>query len=273
MILVGCSGWSYAEWNSNFYPKSARDEVKYYSEVFDTVEVNSTFYREFDSNTLKSWITRVRSNPRFRFTLKIPQKISHEEMFLNMSNAISDLSRFIESEVAIFQSAGVLGVLLLQLPPRFSRDDPEHLLELMSSVDSIKYKFFVEFRSRDLYNDMDLRRKLNSINVGVVHIDSPDIHLDEFHQDEFKELYYRFHGRNIKDWFSTVQDSQSKYNYSYSNTELEALSSIVKKSTELKDEIFVYFNNHPNGSAPINAMGMLRLLGFETKFGGGRLAV
>jgi len=272
MILIGCSGWNYPEWNKNFYPGSARDQLKYYSEVFDTVEVNSTFYREFNQRSLRSWIAKVRGNPRFRFTLKVPQKISHEDMLSSTSAAISDLEKFMQEEAMPFRDADSLGAILLQLPGFFSRDNTGRLIDVLSSVDRKGFNFFVEFRKRDLYNDMGLRRNLNSINVGVVHLDSPDILLDEFLEDDFRNVYYRFHGRNRKEWFSPVRSDQSKYNYNYSILELESLSSAIKKSMELKDEIFVYFNNHPNGNAPMNAMDMLNILGIGAR-SGGRLAV
>ncbi|MCW6168425.1 MAG: DUF72 domain-containing protein [Thermoplasmatales archaeon] len=273
MIYLGCSGWNYEDWRGSFYPRGTVDQLKYYSKVFDTVEVNSTFYRDFKPETLKSWISRVRENPRFKFTLKLPQKISHEDIFNSTQAAISDLSDFLESEVSIFQEMNAMGVVLFQIPPHFTKGLESILIDILSHVDTYKTKFFVEFRNKALYNDMQVRNKLNQINVGVVRIDSPDILVNDFREDNFGDVYFRFHGRNKADWFSPVQLGQGKYNYRYTKEELSDLSLTVKESIGFKDEIFIYFNNHPNGSAPVNALEMSEMLNLSTGITGRRLEV
>ena len=273
MIYLGCSGWNYDDWRGSFYPRGAVDELKYYARVFDTVEVNSTFYRDFKSATLKSWISRVKENSRFKFTLKLPQKISHEELFSSPQAAISDISDFLESTVSIFQEKNALGVVLFQIPPHFTKSLESVLIGILSHVDTYKTKFFVEFRNKALYNDIGLRNSLNEINVGIVRIDSPDIMLKDFYEDDFGKVYYRFHGRNSAEWFSPLQSGQGKYSYRYTKEELSDLSSTVKESIGHKDEIFVYFNNHPNGNAPVNAMEMSEMLNLSNGVAWRRLEV
>src|SRR6187401_179457 len=135
-VLVGTSGWSYptgrGTWNGIFYPAprpGGFDDLAFYAEHFDTVEVNSSFYRVPTVQTTKSWARRAPKD--FEFSLKLYQKFTHPEMFLEatgMDPADLDRRDVDEFRAAIdpLAQAGKLGALLAQFPASF-KNEPSSL--------------------------------------------------------------------------------------------------------------------------------------------------
>lgn len=115
-VLVGTSGYSYSEWKGLFYPKdmSARDYLRYYSEQFQTTEINNTFYRFPSQSATSGWKAQV--PPEFRFSLKLTQKITHHK---KLANANEEMNYFLEGVAPIFDQ---LAAILVQLPPYLRRD-------------------------------------------------------------------------------------------------------------------------------------------------------
>jgi uncharacterized protein YecE (DUF72 family) len=126
MVRIGTSGWSYpagqGTWNGVFYPKPRPrgfDELAYYAEHFDTVEVNSTFYRVPEAAQVAKWITRTPAD--FVFAVKLYQKFTHPDMYLERSGAtdwspsLVDIDLF-RAGIEPLAAAGRLGALLLQFP-------------------------------------------------------------------------------------------------------------------------------------------------------------
>ena len=156
--LIGTSGWSYptgkGTWNGLFYPatRSKRDgtrdfdELRFYAEHFDTVEVNSTFYGQPRAQVSRTWVERTR--PGFDFSVKLYQKFTHPSMFKDAAlkrapgaeGALLDLlAEVTQSDIDEFRagidplaSAGRLGALLAQFPPSFkdSRASRDYLAQL-----------------------------------------------------------------------------------------------------------------------------------------------
>ena len=115
-ILVGTSGYNYAEWKGSYYPDklSSKKMLPFYAQRLPTVEINYTFYRMPTERLLAGWSEVTPAH--FRFTLKAPRRITHEARL-----------RRSEETTAVFcgaaQSLGPkLGVLLFQLPPSFKKD-------------------------------------------------------------------------------------------------------------------------------------------------------
>src|SRR5713226_8754188 len=80
-IKIGPAGWSYTDWRGMVYPESAGsrfDTLAFVARYFDTVEINSSFYRPPSPQSAKSWIQRVADNPDFRFTAKLYKVFTHE---------------------------------------------------------------------------------------------------------------------------------------------------------------------------------------------------
>ena len=131
-VRVGTSGWSYPSgdgtWNGIFYPEKKSktfDELGFYAEHFDTVEVNSSFYRVPAIKTTQDWVKRTPA--RFEFSLKLFQKFTHPDMFLKATgNDPADLDH---KDVDEFRTAiepiaatSKLSALLAQFPTSFKNE-------------------------------------------------------------------------------------------------------------------------------------------------------
>jgi uncharacterized protein YecE (DUF72 family) len=107
---IGCSGWSYSAWQGPFYPSNlASDWLKFYSSVFDHVEIDSSFYRMPNGVTVKNWSKQTPEN--FRFAAKFPKVITHDKRLRDVSR---ELEYFFQSMLPLKDKALAL---LIQLPP------------------------------------------------------------------------------------------------------------------------------------------------------------
>src|SRR4030042_688766 len=127
-IYIGTSGWSYPKgegtWNGYFYPGGKINELEYYSQFFNTVEINSSFYRPPDPGFVYNWARRV--PPGFLFTVKLWQKFTHPKMY---REATGEAAVIAESDIDLFKKCleplvktRKLGALLAQFPPSFKND-------------------------------------------------------------------------------------------------------------------------------------------------------
>ena len=120
-IRIGPAGWSYADWEGIVYPREKSkgfDHLVYLSRYFDTIEINTTFYRPPTQKMTDSWIRRTSHNPQFQFTAKLWQKFTHEAGKI----AASDVNLYKEGMSPLFDS-GKLGAVLVQFPWSFKNED------------------------------------------------------------------------------------------------------------------------------------------------------
>lgn len=267
---VGTSGWSYPSgkgtWKGVFYPeKRGRgfDELSYYAERFDTVEVNSTFYRVQTPQTALSWAKRT---PRdFLFAVKLFQKFTHPELYLKKTGLDpwdlggKDIDEF-RAMLDPLAAAGKLGPVLAQFPVSF-QDEPaareyvEWLLETFRD-----YSLAVELRHKswgEAATDVDAI--LARHGAGLVLFDEPrfassirlDIPLITSAATE-RPLYMRLHGRNGANWWQH-DASEDRYNYLYSREELKPFAETAAEAAKTGRKVFVYMNNHFSAKAAVNA--------------------
>lgn len=261
MIYLGCSGWSYDEWVGPFYKSARQDKLVQYSQTFNTVEINSTFYRTPPEEMVKGWVKKVSGKPGFRFTVKLPKDLSHD-LILHSSKSSAYFMESFESQVlAELNRSGLAGSLLLQLPPFFTDKHLPILKEFFQSVDTRKYRYAVEFRHRYFYGNSEVDRDLAELGAGVVWIDSPEYEIRKVDSD-LEWAYLRFHGRNSQDWFKR-SETMVRYRYDYTEKELNGLASIVQQSRDRYKDIYIYFNNHPDGNAARNGISLSRILGIQ----------
>lgn len=137
-MLAGTSGYSYKEWLGSFYPEKlpANQMLHYYAGHFPTVEINNTFYRMPAESMLAGWAQEVPD--RFMFTLKAPQRITHQK---RLREAEQDVREFLRRAAAL---GAKLGVILFQLPP-FLRKDLPRLQDFLAALPSDR-RFAFEFR-------------------------------------------------------------------------------------------------------------------------------
>lgn len=127
-IHIVTSGWSYPRgegtWNGYFYPPRIKSELEYYSRFFNTVEVNSTFYRPPDPHVSEGWARKTPDG--FLFAVKLWQKFTHPAMYREATGEAAAISA---ADAEIFKTgldplvkSGKLGALLAQFPPSFTAD-------------------------------------------------------------------------------------------------------------------------------------------------------
>jgi uncharacterized protein YecE (DUF72 family) len=146
---IGCSGWSYSSWQGPFYPKGIENSkwLKYYSKVFNYVEIDSSFYRIPNEFMVKNWYNRTPEN--FRFTAKFPKIITHDKRLSDFDG--NQLNYFFES---ISELKEKLLALLIQLPP--SIDIVEGLDALRNIIPYLDkgFRYAVEVRHRSWFQDL-----------------------------------------------------------------------------------------------------------------------
>jgi len=272
-IRVGTSGWSYPSgkgtWNGIFYPEKRKgfDELAFYAEHFDTVEVNSSFYRVPAVKTTKDWAARTPKD--FEFSLKLYQKFTHPEMFLKATGrdpADLDRTDVDEFRAAIdpLARAGKLGALLAQFPASF-KNEPASIGYLEWLLDAFKeYQLAIELRHRSFSDDpQDTLRLLGEHGAALVQIDEPKFRFS-IRQDlapNVKTFYYmRLHGRNAAQWWKHDK-SEDRYNYLYSASELEPFVEAVEEASRDVKKAYMYANNHFSAKSVANAATIKQKLG------------
>ncbi len=262
MIRIGTSGWSYpsgeGRWDGVFYPRGRdADQLRLYARYFDTVEVNSSFYRPIPPNVARSWARKT--PPAFRFTAKLYQKFTHPRMFEEATGKEAELT---PSDFDLFRAgleplveAGKLGCLLAQFPPSFKQEEgtTTYLEDLFRRFRD--FPLAVELRHRSWTENPDTFRLLESHGVAWCMIDEPKFRTSVGHVPLTSKLaYFRFHGRNAKEWWSG--DRESRYNYLYSPQEVKELAAEAKEVAERVEESYLFYNNHFGGKAVVNALQM-----------------
>jgi len=224
---IGTSGWSYSHWAGIFYPKDLdkRKWLSFYAEHFDSVEINSTFYRLPFQNMVKGW--RNKAPDGFLFAVKGWRVITHKK---RLKDVKEDIEAFM-NRAGLLQEK--LGVVLWQLPPSLKKDVP--LLKEFLSLLPKNTKHTIEFRNSTWFDDQ-VYDVLKENDVALCITDSKRFRSPWVKTASF--VYIRFHG------------PERLYASEYSE---KALLDFAKKIKEMDAETFVYFNNDFEGFALKNA--------------------
>jgi uncharacterized protein YecE (DUF72 family) len=276
-IHVGTSGWHYPSgagtWSGIFYPPRRPrgfDELAYYAEHFDTVEVNSTFYRMPEPDMSAAWVRRTPAS--FLFAIKLFQKFTHPDMYLardgvrdwDLSRADFDLFR---AGIEPLAAAGRLAAILLQFPPSFhaAEDTRAYLDWLLGGLAA--YPSAVELRHRSWSDEPDATRALLAAHRAAwVLIDEPKFSTSVRQPADAAIIpgaplaYVRLHGRNGAQWWDHAT-SDDRYNYLYSPEELEPFADAARDASARARKVLVYFNNHFSSKAVANAAVLKHQLG------------
>jgi uncharacterized protein YecE (DUF72 family) len=271
IVRVGTSGWSYptgeGRWTGVVYPPGTKSELEYYAgRLFNTVEVNVSFYRLIPPATARGW-ARI-TPPGFAFAVKAWQKFTHPKMHAEAAGkeeavTRADLDKF-RAGLGPLAEAGKLGAVLLQFPPSFhaSVQNLEHLGMLLEAL--ADFPLAVELRHRSWsHRHAETRSLLEGHRATSVIIDEP-----KFPSSIRQEvgplsgmLYLRFHGRNAAKWWKHER-AEERYDYLYTEGELRPFAERIRKlraESPLR-RAFVFFNNHARGQAVQNAHMMLKML-------------
>jgi uncharacterized protein YecE (DUF72 family) len=288
-LRIGTSGWNYPSgrgtWNGIFYPPSRGrskgfDELAFYAEHFNTVEVNSTFYGQPRPEVCRGWARRTPAG--FEFSIKLYQKFTHPKMFKEAfvrgvpageggQALLDELARPNESDLDAFRSgieplasSGKLGALLAQFPPSFkdspaSRDYLQWLLQAFHD-----YRVAVELRHSSWSDAVgDTLSLLNPFGSAWVQIDEPKFRLSikQNFLPNVEGLYYmRLHGRNAKEWW-THEKTEDRYNYLYTAPEVSEFVDTLDAARQLVKKLYLYTNNHFSAKSVANAAMIKKQLG------------
>ena len=258
-LYIGTSGWSYptgeGTWKGNFYPAGTKNELAYYGQFFNTVEINSSFYAPINPTYAWGWVKKT--PPDFKFTAKLWQKFTHPKMYTETTGEVAAIS---SEDVTLFRkgieplaSSGKLGALLVQFPPSFLNNEMDRRTIQAITKTFGEYPLACELRHKSWSNDPNTKTLFLELGISWVQTDEP-----RFAISLPKELpltssmaYFRFHGRNYEEWWSG--SNELRYKYLYSEEEIRQLVMRVKDAAEKTTTVFAFFNNHYQGYAPKNA--------------------
>jgi uncharacterized protein YecE (DUF72 family) len=231
-VRIGCSGWNYAHWRERVYPKGLppRRWLDHYATLFDTVEVNTTFYRLPKRSAVAGWVEQT--PPSFLFTVKSSRYLTHIKRLTDMESGVARFYERIEPLV----DSGKLGPVLWQLPGTFRRDD-ERLASALEHLPPGRHCF--EFRHASWFEE-NVYALLRERGVALVIGDSPKrpFQTHELTADwTFVRFHYGHRGRNGN----------------YSDRELEEWKRRIA-AWRANVDVYVYFNNDWEGYAVRNAL-------------------
>jgi uncharacterized protein YecE (DUF72 family) len=269
-LRIGTSGWNYPSgkgtWNGVFYPPSRGrakgfDELSFYAEHFNTVEVNSTFYGQPRPEVTRAWAERT---PRgFEFSVKLYRKFTHPKMVDFEPATVFDIDEF-KRGIDPLASAGKLGALLAQFPPSF-KSDATSLAYLNSLLEAFSgYELAVELRHKSWSDAFgDTLSLLKAHGAACVQIDEPKFTLS-IAQNQLPNIptfyYMRLHGRNAAQWW-THEKAEDRYNYLYSAPEISEFVETVDAARAIVKKAYLYTNNHFSAKSVANAAMIRKQLG------------
>lgn len=218
--------------------------LTHYAKTFNTVEVDSSFYRYPDERMAYAWSRR--GNPGFKYALKIPGLITHEKKLDPSQGIMKDLQRFLDI-IEPLRRNNKLGPLLFQMPPSYKADFDK--LENVMTLLPEGYQYAIEFRHPS-WLQPETWRILRDSNVAYTIVDEPLLPPDVIlTSKEF--TYVRWHGKGKNPW----------YNYNYPEEQLQQWVPKMRELEEKTPAVYGYFNNHFHGFAVANALQLTQMLG------------
>ncbi len=238
-VRIGCSGWNYAHWRDGvFYPPGLppRRWLQHYSTVFDTVEVNSTFYRLPRREAVANWVRE--SPPGFLFTIKASRYLTHIKRLKDLGNGVA----IFYDRIAPLLGSPKMGPVLWQLPPTFARDT-ERLADALERLPPGRHCF--EFRHETWFVP-ETYELLRSHGAALVIGDHPTRPW-QTHELTADWTFIRFHA------------GARGRNGNYSESELEEWAERIERWRAAVD-VYAYFNNDWEGFAVRNGAWLRRRL-------------
>jgi uncharacterized protein YecE (DUF72 family) len=254
-LYIGTSGYDYPDWKGGFYPeKLARTKfLEYYSEQFNSLELNGTYYRMPTAQQMQNMIDR--SCSKVMFTVKAFQEMTHATDKSHFQPLVTEFKKALEP----LMSNNLLTCALFQFPESFhyEPDQRQYLDVLLKELHEIPV--VVEMRNIKWQNDQ-VYNALRQRQVGWCITDNPNLKnllkLDYISTSPL--AYMRFHGRNAKNWYTG--DNVTRYDYLYSDAELQAFIEPIKHLLKQTKIVQLFFNNHAKSQATINAKKIEMLL-------------
>jgi uncharacterized protein YecE (DUF72 family) len=259
-IRIGCQSWGYEDWITPpgdpyvFYPPGTRksDMLEFYSQVFDTIEVDATVYGTPAASTLEKWYSETPAN--FVFSLKTPREITHEGRLT--AATIPVMREFVERCTLLGKK---LGVILIQLPSSFdgSLENGQNLRDFLAGLPrGIAYA--IEFRNRDWFVDWTFR-ELRQNDTALALVEGPwlprELVFEAARKYEIEFSYIRI----------MAERDLTKFDRIYRRHD-EILQQWADEIGRLHaSEVYVYIDNYFEGFAPGTAARVQQFLGIPAK--------
>jgi len=243
-LHIGTMGWSYGFWKGNFYPEnlSSKEFLGYYAKQFDTVEVNSTFYRIPRKQSITDW--KEQTPAGFVFSLKFPKVITHVKM---LKDCQEEVEVFLE-RVNLLKDK--LGILLLQFPYTFGAQHVTLLRDFLQSLPKTN-RYAVEIRNRKLLND-NVYSVLRDNDVVLVWVDSP--FMPELNEVTSNSIYIRWEGdrRRVKGTLGRNEINKA--------VKIKTWVDKIKPFLEKQTEVFGYFSKYYSGYPPSDVKQLINIV-------------
>lgn len=241
MLRIGTSGWIYDSWKGRFYPQDlARgQELEFYAQKFDTVELNASFYRLPSLKTFENWHTRTPKG--FIFSVKTSRFITHIK---KLRKSQEPWQQLLAHAQALQEK---LGPFLFQFPPNWQKNAQRlnHFLKMAVSIQE-KVRLAFEFRHPSWF-DQEIFELCQKYNVALVISDSGK-RWPEIQKVTSDLVYIRFHGPG------------QLYASKYSQSALQKWAQQIQTFLNQNLDVFCYFNNDYSGYAVENARDLKKLL-------------
>jgi len=235
---IGCSGFHYKEWKGIFYPESLpqKEWFKYYTQKFNTLELNVTFYRFPVLKSLEAWYDASPAN--FSFAVKVPRLITHYKKFSDCARLIDDFYTLITTGLK-----EKLGPVLFQLPPKYIYTNER--LDLIVKSMYKEFKNVIEFRDPSWWTN-NVFARLKKEKLIFCGIDYPGLPNDAVITNP--SVYYRFHGR------------PRLYYSAYKKKDLKIIADSILENKKATNA-YIFFNNTATQAAIKNANSLKKYIG------------
>ncbi len=243
-LRIGCSGWSYKDWQGVFYPKdlAAKDYLSFYSKAFNCVELDSSFYRIPNQFMVNQW--RGKTPDGFLFSPKLPKKITHD------SKLEASESTLIYFYSVLSKLKEKLGPFAIQLPPSIKFNTHIEVMKRFISLLSPEFHHAIEFRHKSWFTP-EVYALLRKNNIAMVwslnqYLETPPEVTADF-------IYLRMVGDREITEFKGVQRDRSE--------DMKRWASVVHETSGKFESGYIFFNNHFAGFSPESANEFRRPLG------------
>jgi len=244
--FLGTIGFSYKDWVGSFYPigTAQRGYLAYYSNVFNSVELDTTFHSIPQFKTVHTWSTTATSE--FKFCLKTPRTITHD---LRLKGVQGLMNEFIESLLPL---QGKMGPILIQLPPSYSQENISTLNEFLEFLPN-SHDYAIEFRHPSWYNHKTTQL-LSNYRIAWVSLDYPNLPKQIYLTANF--LYFRWIGINGM-YRHHTQEREDK------TIQLRAWIQSINPYLDQVTAIYGYFNNDYAGFAAGTCKRFMQMVGIN----------
>jgi uncharacterized protein YecE (DUF72 family) len=273
-IRIGICSWADEGLLKNWYPpnvRTAEARLRHYADHYDTVEVDSPFYRLPAPETAARWAERT--PPGFVFHAKASKEMTGHEETDSIERSFAEF----RDSLAPLERAGKLRGVLLQYHPRVQKSPEalEELAQVRARLDPLVP--LIEFRHRSWMTEEERAHTLSFLErhrLAYVSVDSPRTRasnvLPRIAAATHEVAYVRFHGRNWKTWNKKTKTSGERFDWLYAPEDLEEWVGSLASLAEEAREVYAMFNNNRYDYAPRSAQvlrGLLDEAGVEASGG------